>query len=217
MAGRSGRLLIAGFLFLGASIRIALLPLPGSPDVGSWKAWSFAASTDSTALYGVGGDPPQRRLINWRGIKSTTEYPPLALYELGVVGRIYAAIDPAYADSRLLTALIKMPGLAAELAVVLALLVWGRRVLGADAANWTAIAIWLNPAIILNGAALGYLDAQMAMPAVLALVAAAAGLPDRRRAHGRRHPHQGAGGVRRARDRAGGGRGESPGFVLQKP
>jgi hypothetical protein len=177
MAGRSGPLFLAGGLLLGASIRIALLPLPGSIDVGSWKAWSFAASTDATALYGVGGNPPQRRLINWRGIQSTTEYPPLALYELGVVGRIYAAIDPAYADSRLLTALIKMAGIAAELAVVLILLTWGRRLFGAPAAAWTAMAIWLNPAVILNGAALGYLDAQMAMPALLGLVAAAAGFP----------------------------------------
>ena len=177
MAGRSAPFLVAGALLLGASLRLALLPLPGSIDVGSWKTWSFAASTDATALYGVAGNPPERRVINWRGIRSTTEYPPLALYELGMVGRIYAALDPAYSDSRRLTGLIKMPGLAAELVVVLVLLTWGRRVLGAAAATWTALAIWVNPAMILNGAALGYLDAQMAVPALLALLAAAARLP----------------------------------------
>jgi hypothetical protein len=176
MAARAGRLVIPGFI-LGVIIRIALLPLPGSPDVGSWKAWSFAASTDATSLYGVGGNPPERRLIHWRGIKSTTEYPPLALYELAAAGRVYAAIDPSYSDSRTLTVLIKMPGLLAEMAVVFALVVWGRKVLGGEAAIWTALAIWLNPAVILNGAALGYLDAQMAVPALLGLVAAAAGFP----------------------------------------
>jgi hypothetical protein len=168
---------ITGALLLGATVRIALLPLPGSPDVGSWKAWSFAAATDATSIYGVGGNPPERRLIHWRGIKSTTEYPPLAIYELAVVGRVYGAIDPAYTDTALLTSLVKVPGLVAELALVVALLTWGRRVLGDQPAVWIAVAIWLNPAVILNGAALGYLDAQMAVPAVLALVAAGAGRP----------------------------------------
>jgi ALG6/ALG8 glycosyltransferase family protein len=169
-------LVIPGFI-LGAILRVALLPLPGTPDVGSWKAWSFAASIDATSLYGVGGTPPERRLIRWRGITSTTEYPPLGLYELAVAGRVYAAIDPAFADSRVLTVLVKMPGILAEMAIVFALVVWGRKVLGAQAAIWAALAIWLNPAIILNGAALGYLDAQMAAPALLAFVAAGAGRP----------------------------------------
>lgn len=177
MAGRAGHLIVAGAFLLGASVRLALLPLPGSPDMGPWKSWSFAASSDVTSLYGVGGNPPERRLIRWRGINSTTEYPPLALYELAAAGRVYAAINPAYDDSPLLTSLVKMPGLVAELALVIALLTWGRRVLGDGPAAWTAVAIWLNPAVILNGAALGYLDAQMAVPAVLALVAAGAGRP----------------------------------------
>ncbi|HEX7780256.1 MAG TPA: hypothetical protein VF424_13510, partial [Vicinamibacterales bacterium] len=146
MAARAGRLIIPGFI-LGAIIRIVLLPLPGTPDVGSWKTWSFAASTDATSLYGVGGNPPQRRLMNWRGIQSTTEYPPLALYELAIAGRVYAAIDPSFADSRVLTVLVKMPGILAEMAVVFALVVWGRKVLGAPAAIWAALAIWLNPAV----------------------------------------------------------------------
>jgi len=177
MAGRAGQLIVAGALLLGASVRLALLPLPGSPDMGPWKSWSFAASSDVTSIYGVGGNPPERRLIHWRGIQSTTEYPPLALYQLAVAGRVYAAIDPPYDDSPLLTSLVKAPGLVAELALVIALLTSGRRALGEKPAVWTAVAIWLNPAVILNGAALGYLDAQMAVPAVLALLAAALGRP----------------------------------------
>ena len=125
----------------------------------------------------MGGKPPERRVIHWRGTKSTTEYPPLALYELAVVGRIYQAIDPAYDDTPLLTALVKMPGVIAEITLVMGLMVWGRRLFGPEAATWTALAIWLNPAVIINGAALGYLDAQMAAPALLALVAATGGFP----------------------------------------
>jgi hypothetical protein len=164
-------------LLAGVLVRAWLLPLPGSPDVGSWKAWSFAGATDPTALYGVGGDPPVRRLIHWQQIEGTTEYPPLALYEVGLMGRIYRSLRTTFDDSPLLTALIKLPGILAELAFVLCLLFWGRRVCDPARAEWIALAVWLNPAIVINGAALGYLDAQMAMPAALALVAAGAGRP----------------------------------------
>ncbi len=164
-------------LIVGAICRALLLPLPGSPDVSSWKAWSFAAVTDPAGLYGAGGTPPERRLIRWQGIAGTTEYPPLALYELAVVGRVYAAFSTTFEDSPQLTALIKAPGLAAEILFVVIWLTWGRQLFGRASADWIAVAFWLNPAIIVNGAALGYLDAQMAVPAALAVMAAAAGRP----------------------------------------
>jgi hypothetical protein len=175
-AGPSVRQLWLG-LVLGAILRALLLPLPGSPDVGSWKTWSFAGAFDATGLYGVGGTPPERRLLRWQEIAGTTEYPPLALYEVAAVGRIYWSLDKTYRDSRVLTALIKAPGLLAEIVFVAAILMWGRRSFGTGAGRWIALAFWLNPAIILNGAALGYLDAQMAVPAALSMVAAGLGYP----------------------------------------
>ena len=57
------------------------------------------------------------------------------------------------------------------------LLTWGRHLFPPERAQWIALAVWLNPAVVINGAALGYLDAQMAMPAALAIVAAGAGRP----------------------------------------
>jgi len=170
------RRLVLG-LVAGALLRAALLPAAGTPDVPTWKAWAFVGSTDVTGIYGVGGSPPERGVIRWRDIEGTTEYPPLALYELAAVGWLHRAIDPAFGDGVTLTALIKLPGLLAELVLVVVVLTWGRRVLGGTAAAWMALAVWLNPAVILNGAALGYLDAQMAMPAVLGLFAVAAGWP----------------------------------------
>lgn len=170
------RALITG-LVAGALLRAALLTSPGTPDVQSWKAWSFTAATDPLGLYGTGGNPPHRRVLRWQEVTGTTEYLPLGLYELGVVGNFYRAIDPPYRDSAWLTCLIKLPGLVAELALVVFLLTYGRTVLGVRAAHWMALAIWLNPAVILNGAALGYLDAQMAVPAVLSLIAVIAGRP----------------------------------------
>jgi hypothetical protein len=166
---------LAAALVAGALVRAVLLPSPGSPDVPDWKIWSFAASTDATSLYGVGGQPPERRLMHWQDETATTDYPPLALYELAIVGRAYAAIDPTFEPSTRLTVFVKLPGFVAELAFVVFLLTWGRRRFGETAAAWGAAAFWLNPAVIVDGAALGYLDAQMAVPAAMAVMLAAAG------------------------------------------
>ena len=170
------RALLIGLL-AGAALRAAILPSRGSADLDTWKSWSFTAAIDPLGLYGTGGNPPERRVLRWQEVTGTTEYLPLGLYELGFVGSVYRGIDPPYRDSLWLTCLIKMPGLLAELALVLVLLTVGRRVLDPKAADWMALAIWLNPAILLNGAALGYLDAQMAVPMVLAFIAVLAGRP----------------------------------------
>ena len=172
----SPRLLLLALL-AGAIVRGALLPLPGTGDVGSWKSWSFQGSRDTTGLYGVGGTPPERGVIKWRDIVGTTEYPPLALYEMSAVGVVYRRIDWRYNDTPALTALIKTPGLIAEIAFVIVMLTWGARAFGRTEARWIALAFWLNPAIVLNGSALGYLDAQMAVPAALAIVAVGLGRP----------------------------------------
>jgi hypothetical protein len=97
--------------------------------------------------------------------------------EMGVVGLLYRQIDPGFGDSRTLNALIKLPGLLAEIAFVTALLTWGRRIFGEEASRWAAGIFWINPSIWLCGSALGYLDAQMAVPAALALLAAADNRP----------------------------------------
>jgi Gpi18-like mannosyltransferase len=164
-------------LVAGVILRVLVVTSPGTPDVHTWKSWSHAASTEPLGLYGVGGTPPERRLLVWGEIKGTTEYPPVALYELAAAGRVYRAIDPDFADSPWLTVLVKAPGLLAECLFVCALLVVGPRLLGQQPAQWMALALWLNPAVILNGAALGYLDTQMALPAAAALIALIIGRP----------------------------------------
>ena len=170
------RSILISVLAIGAVVRAAALPLPGTIDVSSWKIWSFAGSTDPAGIYGVGGTPPQRRVLKWSGGATTVDYPPLALYELAIVGRVYWAIDPLYRDSPVLTVLVKVPGILAEAFFVAVLLTWGRRRYG-EAAAWAALAFWINPAVTMNGAVLGYLDAQMAVPAALALLAASVRQP----------------------------------------
>jgi hypothetical protein len=172
----SRRLILAGLL-VGALIRGLLLPLPGTGDVVIWKVWSFAASHDVTGVYGVGGSPPERRVLEWQGEAMTVDYPPLALYELALVGRAYRAVRPLFDDSAWLNAAVKMPGVLAELGFALWLFVWLRRRYGEDSATWAALAVWLNPARLLDGAALGYLDAVMAVPLAGAALAAWLGHP----------------------------------------
>jgi hypothetical protein len=175
-ASTSSRWLLAALL-AGAVLRILLLPLGGTGDVVVWKVWSYGATYNVTGMYGVGGSPPNQRVVHWNGEAMTVDYPPIALYELALVGRAYARLDPLYRDSQTLTVLIKTPGLLLEIALVALILTWGRRRYGDRVAFWAAAATWLNPALLLNGPALGYLDPTMYVPLVVAIVAAAAGAP----------------------------------------
>lgn len=161
---------------LGLVVRLAALPLPGTLDVSVWKIWAFAASTDHPArLYGVGGDPPQRRALRYRGRYATVDYPPLALVVLAGVGRIYRGLRPDFPDGPLLSAAVKVPVVAADAAVAGLLLALGRRLGTGSAGRRIALAYWVMPAVPLAGAALGYLDVLAAVPAVGGLVAGAAG------------------------------------------
>ena len=83
---------------LVAAIRIAALPLRGTEDVLTWKIWAIAASRDVTAVYGIGGHPPVRGELKWLHHTTTVDYPPAALYELGIAGLAYRTFDPQFAD-----------------------------------------------------------------------------------------------------------------------
>jgi hypothetical protein len=174
--GTGRRFLIPG-LVAGALLRVAALALPGTSDLDVWKAWSFGAAHDLTGVYGVGGSPPIRRFLHWEGTEMTVDYPPVAVGELAVVGRLYGVRHPRFEDSSAFTVMVKLPGIAAEVVMVIAILTYGRRRYGETVASWTALAFWLNPAVVLDGSVLGYLDAQMAVPAALAAGAAVSGWP----------------------------------------
>ena len=58
----------------------------------------FGASKAVTSVYGVGGHPPMRGILEWQHLTTTVDYPPVALYELGAAGRVYRWFDPAFAD-----------------------------------------------------------------------------------------------------------------------
>jgi hypothetical protein len=143
-----------------------------------WKTWSHGAlARGVTRVYGVGGEPTERGIVRWGNRYTTVDYPPIAIYELAAAGALYRLFFPAFENSRWLNVAMKLPGVLAECG--LAFLLWRavRRRYGGGAGRWAAAAYWANPAMILAGPTLGYLDPLMAWPAVGALVAAAAGAP----------------------------------------
>lgn len=172
-SNRFRALFIAGLL-----LRLLSLPLEGTEDVLVWKTWSYGALNQGVArLYGVGGQPPERGLVRWGQRVTTVDYPPIALYELAAIGAAYRLVSPSFANTRFLNAAIKLPIILAEL--VLTWVLWKVVARRADAptGRWAAAAYWANPATILAGAVLGYLDALMALPALGAIAAATLSAP----------------------------------------
>jgi hypothetical protein len=129
-------------------------------------------------LYGVGGQPPERRIVSFHGAETTVDYPPLALLELAVTGRVYRWVHGgAYPDDVRLIVAVKIPALLADAGILLVLYFGVRRLAGEAAARWAAIAYWLNPAVLFDAAFLGYLDPLFVLPALASLIAVAWGWP----------------------------------------
>lgn len=165
-------------LIIGLLIRVATLPLPGHDDVITWKIWSYAASHHVTQMYGVGGTPPARGVVTWGEQWSTVDYPPFFLYEYAIVGRIYRAFFPSYPDSVALLLAVKLPVLLANCGLTWLFFVVVRRLSGrVAAAQWAALAYWLNPATIFGGEMLGYVDPLYFLPAIAGLALAYVGRP----------------------------------------
>lgn len=168
---RARRWLVIG-LVTGALARAVALPLAGTTDVVIWKTWAYGASADLSGAYGVGGQPPEHAEVAWQTRHFAVDYPPLTLEELAVTGVLYRHLDAAFEDSRILDVLVKLPGVLWEALFVAFLLTWGRRRWGPDVAAVAALAWWLNPAVIINGPVLGYLDTTMLVPAAMSLLCA---------------------------------------------
>lgn len=166
-------------MLAGALIRGAALPGPGTGDLTIWKVWSYNAARKGVGeMYGVGGTPLERRELEYAGATAVVDYPPLALHELGVAGRVYWIWSHhRFPNATPLNAFVKLPGLSAEIGLVLLIFALVRAQLGVTAARLAAAAYWLNPAALFDASILGYLDAQYVLPAVAALAAAALGWP----------------------------------------
>jgi hypothetical protein len=173
----SGRRL-AVLLLLGLALRLLALPLPGTGDVGIWKTWSYnAVASGEAVLYGVGGHPPRRAELEYLGSgqRFMLDYPPLSVYALGLAGRLYHAFSPGMPNTAAFTVCVKLPPLVAEIGLAWVVFVAVRRLAGVERARFAVLACWLNPTLILSGSVLGYLDPLILLPAVAAVLTAAAG------------------------------------------
>jgi hypothetical protein len=163
-------------LLAGAILRAIALPWPGTGDVTVWKVWSYYTTRHGVGgMYGVGGTPPERRVLDYEGTEALATYPPVAMFELEAAGMLHRAWSGRrFPNTDALTVAVKLPALAADIGLLLLLLA-AARPLGASRARRAASAYWLNPAVIVNGAVLGYLDLLYVAPAAAAIVAATAG------------------------------------------
>jgi hypothetical protein len=166
-------------VLVGGLLRVVALPGPGTGDLTIWKVWSYNAARHGVGdMYGVGGAPPERRVLAFAGATATVDYPPLALYELGVAGRAYWWWSQRrFPNATPLNTFVKLPAAGAELGLLVLLYGLVRARLNAEVARAAAAAFWLNPAALFDTSILGYLDAQYVLPAVAALAAAASGWP----------------------------------------
>jgi len=164
-------------LAAGLLLRAAALSSAGTGDLTVFKIWMFNAAREPIGgLYGVGGSPPERRILEFAGAEAPVDYPPLSLYELGVAGRLYRLWSHRrFPNTTALNVFVKLPSVAAEAALVWLLFGSVRVRSGDAAARWTAATYWLNPAAIITISALGYVDALYVLPAAAAIVAAVSG------------------------------------------
>jgi hypothetical protein len=165
-------------LIAGAVIRAVALPGPGTGDLTIWKVWSYNARHGVGEMYGVGGTPPERRELAYAGATATVDYPPLALYELGVAGDAYWLWSHRrFPNATPLNAFVKLPALIADIGLAWLLFAAVRARLGLAAAQFAFAAYWLNPAVLFDASILGYLDTMFLLPAMGAVVAAASAWP----------------------------------------
>ena len=170
--------LYAVALVIGVALRIAGFPSAVGSD-GTVEGWTYVAATRGEArLYDWAGAPRDLSLRSVDGFNARGDYPPLALYEFGLAGRVYRrAFGGDFPRTDAWTAAVKVPALLAEAVLVVLLFLVVRRAVDARAARRVTLFYWLNPAVILATSVFGDTDALFVLPAVGALIAGVAGWP----------------------------------------
>ena len=170
--------LYAVALVIGVALRIAGFPSAAGSD-GTLEGWTYVAATRGEArLYDWAAAPQDLSLRRVDGFNARGDYPPLALYELGLAGRVYRrAFGGDFPRTDAWTAAVKVPALLAEAALVVLLFLVVRRAVDVRAARRVTLLYWLNPAMILATSVFGDGDALFVLPVVGALTAGVAGWP----------------------------------------
>jgi hypothetical protein len=171
----AGALFLAGFI-----VQAGALGLSGTSDVRQFKTWALTV-LDRNFFDAYSYDifvPPT-------GVSPIPDYPPLSVAMLAASGHVARWIRPDVSrDSRLLTVCVKAPLLVLQVVMCWLILKRGRQNLREplgtprnplEPPGTPALWFWLNPAFILSGPVLGYLDLPCWMTGLGALLAATAG------------------------------------------
>jgi len=159
---------------LGLLLQISALALRGTGDMTAFKTWAVNAA--SSGVFRAYTRPPHLPPGEHESF-SRPDYPPLSVIALWTIAKSSDAVSPGLTvGSRRLTVAIKSLLLGVRVGVFLLLLWVVFRTTGDPTLAWTtALATWLNPALILNGSTLGYLDAWCWAPGIAAIVASSRG------------------------------------------
>lgn len=160
-------------------LRLLALSWPGTEDMEIWKSWAHSASTIPVSdLYGEGSEngKPVWRVLHYGTYDARIDYPPLMVYGLGAVGRIYSLTTVGNFARRAFNGYIRAPIVLGDLVSVGLILLALRGRTSPARLNAAIIAFWLNPAILL-ATTLGYLDAVAFPAAIAALMCATGNLP----------------------------------------
>ena len=160
---------------LGLLLQLAVLPRAGSTDMSDWETWaSWTLSRGLFHIYGsldevVKGSPN----IDGGTTPARPTYPPLTMIVLAGAAHAYRIVSPGFVVGPRLVVFIKTPLLLARVGVTFLIWFIVRRRGGSEAtAGRAALWYWLNPALILNGPWLGYLDPLFEVAGVASVAAA---------------------------------------------
>ena len=145
-------------MLLALGLRLWLAPHRGHVhDITQFKEWTrLLVMQNPLAIYS----------------SSTANYPPLALLPLDAMGQLYRRlVSPEMVDSAMLTALLKLPAILADL--VTTTLIWClvKRDFRPPVALACAAAYAFNPAVWYTSAWWGQLEALYALPMLVSVVA----------------------------------------------
>ncbi len=154
-------------LMAGLAVYIAGFRVAGTGDAADFRTWATNALRDGLLASYAPSDT-----------RAVADYPPLSVAVISALGWCARALGLAIGrDAVGLGALIKVPGLLLGLASCAWLAGQGRRA-PADPAvrtDLSAWGFWLNPALLIAGPLLGYIDSWCWFPSLAALIAASAG------------------------------------------
>lgn len=141
-------------VLIGLGIRFLLAPYTGyESDMDCFKGWAIKASEGISKFYTTSG---------------FADYPPGYIYILYLVGKIATAFTLPY-NSATFQILVKVPAILADLMIGIYLYKIAYGKLGEKKSALIAAAYIFNPAIIINSAVWGQVDAVFTVPLIISL------------------------------------------------